>query len=99
MPSFQALVDSGPLGIRGQTITKGNTPPTWVVVGEDDGAAGWPMQHYLDAKKAGVSAELHVYAKTPHAFGFRPYRAAGKPVESWPQRFSEFLDAEGMLKP
>ena len=49
-------------------------------------------------KKAGVSAELHVYAKTPHAFGFRPYKATGKPVDSWPQRFLEFLDAQGMLK-
>jgi acetyl esterase/lipase len=98
VPSFQALVYSGPLGIKNQTITKENTPPTWIVVGEDDGAAEWLVQHYQDAKKAKVSAELHVYAKTPHAFGFRPYRASGKPVESWPQRFLEFLDAEGMLK-
>jgi acetyl esterase/lipase len=97
-PNFQALVYSGPLGIRGQTITKENTPPTWIVVGEDDRAAAWLVQHYLDAKKAGVSAELHVYAKTPHAFGFRPYKTTGKPVESWPQRFVEFLETEGMLK-
>ena len=98
MPSFQALVYSGPLGIRGAAVTKANTPPTFIAVGEDDGAAGWLVQHYLDAKKAGVSAELHVYAKTPHAFGFRPARATGRPVESWPQRFLEFLDAEGMTK-
>jgi acetyl esterase/lipase len=98
MPNFQALVYSGPLGIARQTITKENTPPTFIVVGEDDGAANWLVQHYQDAKKAGVSAELHVYAKTPHAFGFRPDKTTGKPVESWPQRFYEFLDAEGMLK-
>jgi endo-1,4-beta-xylanase len=97
VPSFQALVYSGPLGIVRQTITKENTPPTWIVVGENDGAANWLVQHYLDAKKAGVSAELHVYAKTPHAFGFRPYKATGKPVESWPQRFYEFLQMQGML--
>lgn len=98
VPKFQALVYSGPLGIRGATITKENTPPTFIAVGEDDGAAAWLVQHYLDAKKAGVSAELHVYAKTPHAFGFRPARPTGKPVESWPQRFLEFLDAQGMTK-
>ena len=98
VPAFQALVYSGPQGIRGQQLTKANTPPTWVVVGEDDGATRWLVQHYQDAKVAGVSAELHVYAKTPHAFGFRPYKLAGKPVESWPQRFLEFLDAEGLLK-
>lgn len=98
VPSFQALVYSGPLGIVRQTITKENTPPTFIVVGEDDSAATWLVQHYSDAKKAGVSAELHVYAKTPHAFGFRPNQPTGKPVESWPQRFYEFLSAEGMLK-
>jgi acetyl esterase/lipase len=78
---FQALVYSGPLRIVRQTITKENTPPTWIVVGEDDGAANWLVQHYQDAKKAGVSAELHVYAKTAHAFGFRPDKSTGKPVE------------------
>jgi endo-1,4-beta-xylanase len=98
VPSFQALVYSGPLGIVRQTITKENTPPTWIVVGENDGAANWLVQHYLDAKKAGVSAELHVYAKTPHAFGFRPYKATGRPVEAWPQLFYEFLETQGMLK-
>jgi endo-1,4-beta-xylanase len=98
VPSFQALVYSGPLGITKQTITKENTPPTWILVGDDDGAAVWLVQHYQDAKKAGVSAELHVYAKTGHGFGFRPSKGTGKPVESWPQRFYEFLGTEGMLK-
>jgi endo-1,4-beta-xylanase len=98
VPSFQALVYSGPQGIRGQTVTKENTPPTWILVGDDDGAATWLVQHYQDAKKAGVSAELHIYAKTGHGFGLRPTKADGKPVESWPQRFVEFLSAEGMLK-
>jgi endo-1,4-beta-xylanase len=98
VPSFQALVYSGPLGIRGETITKENTPPTWILVGENDGAANWLIQHYQDARKAGVSAELHVYAKTGHGFGLRPTKATGKAVESWPQRFVEFLDTEGMLR-
>lgn len=97
VPSFQALVYSGPQGIRGEKLTKENTPPTWILVGDADGAAGLLVQHYQDAKKAGVSAEMHVYAKVGHGFGFRPLKATGKPVESWPQRFAEFLDAEGML--
>ena len=98
MPNFQALVYSGPQGIMRQTITKENTPPTWMVVGDDDGAARWLVEHYSAAKKAGVIAELHLYANTPHAFGFRPNRPATKPVDTWPQRFYEFLDAIGMLK-
>jgi acetyl esterase/lipase len=98
VPNFQALVYSGPLGIRGEKLTKENTPPTWILVGDDDGAAALLVQHYQDAKKAGVSAEMHIYAKVGHGFGYRPSKATGKPVESWPQRFVEFLDAEGMLK-
>lgn len=98
IPNFQALVYSGPLGITKQTITKENAPPTFIVVGDDDGAVNWLVQHYQDLKKAKVSAEIHVYAKTPHAFGFRPAKPTGKPVDSWAQRFYEFLDVQGLLK-
>jgi hypothetical protein len=98
IPSFNALVYSGPLGIVKQTITKQNAPPTFIVVGDDDGAESWLVQHHQDLKKAGVSSELHVFAKTPHAFGYRPTRLTGKPVETWPQLFLQFLEAEGMTK-
>jgi len=98
VPSFNALIYSGPLGITKQAITKENAPPTFIVVGDEDGAESWLVQHHQDLKKAGVSSELHVYAKTPHAFGFRPSKPSGKPVESWPERFLEFLAVEGLLK-
>lgn len=97
IPSFQALIYSGPLGIRGQTITKENAPPTFMVVGDDDGAANVLLQHYQDLKKAKVSSELHIYAKAPHGFGYRP-KSTGKAYDSWPQRFFEFLETQGMLK-
>ncbi|MFO0808374.1 MAG: alpha/beta hydrolase [Gemmataceae bacterium] len=98
MPNFQALVYSGPLGIRGQAVTKENAPPTFIVVGDEDGAVNVLVEHYQALKKAGVSSELHVYAKTGHGFGLRPARATGKPSEAWPQRFYEFLETEGILK-
>ena len=98
VPSFQALVYPGPQGINGEKVTKENCPPAWMLVGDDDGAAAVLVAHYQDVKKAGVSAELHVYAKVGHGFGYRPNKTTGKPVESWPQRFFEFLDTEGMLK-
>ncbi len=97
-PNFQALVYSGPLGIARQPVAKGSAPPTWIVVGDDDGAVNWLVPYYLDLKKAGVSAELHVYAKTPHGFGFRPYKPAARPADTWLERFYEFLGAEGLLK-
>src|SRR5260370_17004246 len=72
-PDFQALIYSGPLGIVRQPVTK-ETPPTFILVGDDDKAATWLVEHYQALKKVGVSCELHVYAKTPHGFGYRPTR-------------------------
>ncbi|MFL5341427.1 MAG: alpha/beta hydrolase [Gemmataceae bacterium] len=95
-PDFQALVYSGPLGVARQAVTQ-DAPPAFILVGDDDPAAAWLVEHYQALKKAGVSAELHVYAKTPHGFGFRPNNTS-RPVGSWPQRFLDFLGAEGMLK-
>jgi endo-1,4-beta-xylanase len=95
-PDFQALVYPGPQGIRGQTVTK-ETPPAFILVGDEDNAVRWLVPYYQALKAAGVSSELHVYAKTPHGFGFRPGRAT-RPVDSWPQRFYDFLAVEGMLK-
>ena len=95
-PDFQALVYSGPLGIRGATVTK-DMPPTFLLVGDNDGAATVLVNHYLALKKAGVSSELHVYANTPHGFGLRDNKV-NKPADSWPQRFEEFLTAQGMMK-
>jgi acetyl esterase/lipase len=97
-PAFQALIYSGPLGIVRQTVSKGNAPPTFILVGDEDNAVNWLVEHYQALKKAGVSSELHVYAKTPHGFGFRPGKATERPVDSWPERFYEFLAVEGMLK-
>ena len=98
IPAFQALVYSGPLGIRGETITKANVPPTWLLVGEDDGAANWLVPHYRDVKAAGVPAELHVYAKAPHGFGYRPNRKTGKAFENWPELFVGFLVSQQIAK-
>jgi acetyl esterase/lipase len=95
-PDFQALIYSGPLGIVKQTVTK-DMPPTFILVGDNDGAARWLISHYQALRAAKVSSELHVYAKTPHGFGFRPGKTA-RPVDAWPGLFEDFLRAQGMLK-
>jgi endo-1,4-beta-xylanase len=95
-PEFTALVYPGPLGIRGETVTK-DMPPAFLLVGDNDGGVGWLVEHYLALHKARVSAELHVYAKTPHGFGLRANKNP-RPVDSWPERFEEFLRVQGMLK-
>jgi acetyl esterase/lipase len=97
-PDFQALIYSGPLGVRDQKITKEmNLPPTFIAVGDTDKFAPILTSHYLALREAGVSAELHVYAKTGHGFGFRDTNI-GKPSNGFLQQFFDFLGAQGMLK-
>jgi hypothetical protein len=50
---------------------------------------------YRALKKAGVPAELHVYASGGHGFGLRP---SDKPCSTWPQRCAEWLKSQGLLK-
>jgi endo-1,4-beta-xylanase len=99
-PDFQALVYSGPLGIRNQTITKEmNFPPTFIAVGDEDNNHFQTMlaKHYLALKDSGVSAELHIYAKAGHGFGMRESNV-GKPSNEFINQFYEFLKTEGFLR-
>jgi acetyl esterase/lipase len=95
-PDFQALVYSGPLGIVKANVTK-EMPPTFILVGDNDNAGTWLVAHYQALKKAGVPAELHVNANTPHGFGYRP-KGPHRPVSDWLNRFDDFLRSEGFLK-
>jgi acetyl esterase/lipase len=77
-------------------VTK-ETPPSFFAHAGDDGVRPEnSVQMYLALKKAGVPAELHVYASGGHGFGLRP---SGKPCATWPQRCAEWLAAQGFLKP
>jgi len=94
-PAFQALIYPA---IPHDMVLSQQTPPAFLVCGEDDRAdiaQGLP-QLYVSLKQAGVSAELHVFARTGHGFGLRPTNRP--PVSDWPQLFLEWLDVEGMLK-
>ena len=75
------------------------TPPAFLACGENDRpdiAQGLP-ELYLAFKRAGVSAEPHVYAATGHGFGVRA--ANRPPVSEWPNAFLQWLAVEGLLKP
>ena len=92
-PAFQALFYpalSHPLNVSAET------PPTFLVCGEDDIpeiSLGVP-QLYLALKHVGVSTELHVYAKTGHGFGLRP---STNPASHWPGIFLEWLTMEAFV--
>ena len=49
-------------------VTK-ETPPTFLLVADDDRLADRTIAIYSALRKAGVSAELHIYARGGHGFG------------------------------
>ncbi len=87
-PAFQALIY--PAIPRDMALSK-ETPAAFLVCGEDDRpdiAQGLP-ELYLTLKRAGVSAELHVYAGVSHGFGIRQNNDPA--VSLWPQLFLDWL--------
>jgi acetyl esterase/lipase len=73
------------------------TPPIFLAHGGDDIIS--PPEHsvlmYLALKKAGVPAELHVYATAAHDFGIRP---SEHPCSTWTQACTAWLCYQGFLK-
>ena len=95
-PDFQVLIYPG----KSQLIQPvAGSPPAFMAAGFEDrpdisiGLA----DAYLRFKKAGVQAELHIYAKTGHGFGIRPERA-GQSHQAWPVQLMSFLRQLGMIK-
>lgn len=50
---------------------------------------------YLALKRAGVPAELHIYAAGGHGFGLRPSK---RPCSTWPKSCAEWMQSQGLLK-
>lgn len=72
-----------------------DAPPAFFLVAHDDKAN--PIEAtmlYLEYKKLGIPAELHICTKGGHGFGMRK---AGNPINDWPQRCAEWMQAMGWL--
>ncbi len=72
------------------------TPPTFFAhAGDDPITVESSVQLYLALKRAGVPAELHVYAAGGHGYGINP---GPRPVATWPGRVEDWMQARGLLK-
>jgi acetyl esterase/lipase len=75
-----------------------DAPPMFLAQADDDKSVP-PADHairiYQAWKKAGLSAEMHIFARGGHGFGMRK---SGLPAESWTDRFRDWLGAQGLLK-
>jgi len=103
-PDFAVAVYSGYLKPKdrdelspGLRVPAG-TPPIFLAHGGDDLIS--PPEHsvvmYLALRRAGVPAELHVYARAAHDFGVRP---SDQPCTTWTQSCATWLRHQGFLKP
>ncbi|HSS22055.1 MAG TPA: alpha/beta hydrolase [Pyrinomonadaceae bacterium] len=72
------------------------TPPTFLLQANDDPVD--PVENSLvyhaALRKAGVPAEIHVFAKGGHAFGLRPTAA---PITHWPDLVEGWLTTIGVI--
>lgn len=75
------------------------TPPTFLAHAGDERPGPTEVRqsvnYYSALKKAGVPAELHVYASGGHGFGLRP---SDKSCSHWPQQCAEWMRSQGLLK-
>lgn len=100
-PDFAVLVYPGHLVTKNGTLNPNipvtvETPPTFLVQAEND-----PTDHveeslvyYAALKKAGVPAEMHLFAEGGHAFGLRP---TAFPITGWPKLVETWLTTIGIL--
>jgi acetyl esterase/lipase len=81
----------------GLSVPKG-TPPVFLVHGGEDIIS--PPEHsvimYLALKRAGVPAELHIYAGAAHDFGVRKSQR-GHPYDRWTETCAAWLAERGIL--
>ena len=71
-------------------------PPTFLLQAEDDhvDSVYFPLAYYIALVKAGVPAEIHVYAQGGHAFGLRRTKF---PITEWPELVEKWLGTIGMI--
>lgn len=103
-PDFAVLCYSGYLKAKdkdelspGLAIPAG-VPPVFLVHGSDDIVSdpAHSVIAYLALKRAGVPAELHVYAMSAHDFGVRP---SDHLCSTWTSACAAWLRHQGLLEP
>lgn len=93
-PDFQVLVYPGPLAVKGPIPA--SAPPAFLVAGSRDQCCGPPtVQLYELLRRSGVSAELHMFAETDHAFNVD--RSNRISVSRWTDRLHDWLLDNGWL--
>jgi acetyl esterase/lipase len=93
-PEIASLADPD-LELNPDIHVSSQTPPAFLLQAEDDhiDSVYDSLSYYIALKKAGVPAEMHLYAEGNHAFGLRRTRL---PITGWPQLVETWLETIGM---
>ncbi len=76
-------------------ISKDNLPPIFLAAAYNDRLAEGAVQSFLTLKKAGVPAEIHIYATGGHGFGMR---ASNNPlIADWSNRLEAWMRFQKLL--
>jgi acetyl esterase/lipase len=102
-PDFAVIVYPGYLALADKNFAPNEdirvtarTPPSFLVQAEDDPVhVENAVVYFMALKKAGVPAELHIYAAGGHGYGLR---RSALPVTTWPASVESWLHTLGMLK-
>ena len=88
--NFYSLIYPGGLPRTDIELTK-ETPPVFLIAGYGDrqNISEGLAEFYLKCKRAGISAELHMYAGARHGFGVRDTNKS--PAGAWIARFHEWM--------
>src|SRR6516165_4142060 len=84
------------LGLNPEVPVTKETPPTFLLQSENDDVDSVydSLAYYIALKKAGVPAEMHLYAQGGHAFGLRRTKF---PITDWPRLVETWLSTIGMV--
>jgi len=91
------LVGKGQANLREDVKVTKNAPPMFFAHAFNDGVT--PLSSLIlatELKKAGVSAELHLYATGGHGFGLRPQ--AAMPCTQWPSACATWMRTMGITQ-
>jgi acetyl esterase/lipase len=84
------------LGLNPDLQVTSLTPPTFLLQAEDDHVDSVydSLSYYIALQKAGVPAEMHLYAQGNHAFGLRHTKF---PITDWPKLVETWLTTIGII--
>lgn len=94
---WRILADNSRTVLKPEIRISDKTPPCFIAQAADDAGslAEGSVHTFLWLRKAGVAAELHIYATGGHGFGMLP---SDQPASTdWPGRAELWLKARGLL--